>query len=201
MLRTLSVATLAALVLVPLGAAEASAAPVLRPATVSAAALTTTATTSTVAPVASARANLWRKAVDRRRSRLARLAAPVVSPAQAYQDRVLVLTNAERAARGLAPLLLSTCADGYADRWAASLLAAGVLSHQPLTPILTACSARSVGENVAYGNVTPEELVAMWMASTGHRANILNATFNRLGVGAVSSSTGRWYGVQVFLRV
>jgi len=39
----------------------------------------------------------------------------------------------------------------------------------------------------------------MWMASDGHRANILNAAFTHLGVGAASTATGRVYGVQVFV--
>ena len=116
-----------------------------------------------------------------------------------YSDRVLALTNAERTGRGLRPLAHSSCADGYADTWAVSLSLLGSLAHQALAPILSTCRASRVGENVAYGNVTPEQLVAMWMASDGHRANILNAAFTHLGVGAASTATGRVYGVQVFV--
>lgn len=127
--------------------------------------------------------------------------AVAISPAQAYQNRVLVLTNAQRTSRGLRPLAFSSCADWYANGWSGVLRSLGTLRHQPLSPILTRCRARSVGENVGYGNVTPERLVAMWMASPGHRANILNSRFTHIGVGAVNNSSGRWYGVQVFLRV
>lgn len=211
MLRSLSVAVLAAVALVPVGASSASAAE------------GTAVSPRATAPMASA---VWKNSATRRGPRtpapvpvvqaprtpvaapapapvpapVAPAPAPAVSAAQAYQDRVLVLTNAERAKAGLAALRASGCADGYADRWAGSLLAAGALSHQALSPILSACGARGVGENVAYGNVSPEQLVAMWMGSPGHRANILNATFTHLGVGATSTSGGRWYGVQVFLR-
>ncbi|MCW2616560.1 MAG: hypothetical protein JWN08_3554 [Frankiales bacterium] len=194
MLRSLTVSVLAAVVLVPLSAVPATAA--------------TITARDQAAPMS---ASLWKSSATRRAVRApeavaavaTRVAAPApaVSPAPAYQDRVLALTNVERTSRGLAPLTLSSCADGFADRWAGSLLLSGQLSHQVLAPILSTCTARSVGENVAFGNVTPEQLVAMWMASAGHRANILNSTFNRLGVGATRSSTGRWYGVQVFLRV
>jgi uncharacterized protein YkwD len=124
---------------------------------------------------------------------------PVAGSVATYSDRVLALTNRERTSRALRPLAFSACADGYADRWAASLSRAGTLSHQPLRPILTACRARGVGENVAYGNVTPEQLVAMWMASPGHRANLLKPDFTHIGVGSVTVATGRVYGVQVFL--
>jgi uncharacterized protein YkwD len=116
-----------------------------------------------------------------------------------YSDRVLALSNVQRTSRGLRPLAFSACADGYADSWAGSLSRAGALSHQPLRPILTACRAPGVGENVAFGNVTPEQLVAMWMASPGHRANLLKPGFTHIGVGAVTVAGGRVYGVQVFL--
>ena len=58
-----------------------------------------------------------------------------------------------------------------------------------------------VGENVGYGNVTPEQMVAMWMASAGHRANLLRPEYTHLGVGAAATATGRWYGTQVFARL
>ena len=127
--------------------------------------------------------------------------APVPLAVPSFSDRVLALTNRERTSRGLRRLALSACADGYADSWAVSLSRAGALSHQPLRPIMTACRARSAGENVAFGTVTPEQLVAMWMASPGHRANLLGPGFTHLGVGSVTAAGGRVYGVQVFLTV
>jgi uncharacterized protein YkwD len=128
-------------------------------------------------------------------------AAAAVPSAPSYSDRVLALTNVQRTSRGLRPLALSACADGYADAWATRLSQVGSLSHQPLRPILTACRARGVGENVAYGNVTPEQLVAMWMASPGHRTNLLKPGFTHIGVGAVATAGGRVHGVQVFLTL
>jgi uncharacterized protein YkwD len=140
------------------------------------------------------------------RTRLAMPIAPLpttTKPAAptSYADQVLALTNAERTGRGLRPLAFSACADGFADSWAAALAKAGTLSHQPLSPVLSACAARRVGENVGYGNVTPAQLVRMWMDSPGHRANILEPAFTHLGVGAVTTSAGRVYGVQVFLTL
>jgi uncharacterized protein YkwD len=130
-----------------------------------------------------------------------RTAVPDPTTVSTYADRVLARTNVERTSRGLRPLSFSACADGFADSWAAQLAQAGSLSHQSLSPILDRCRARSVGENVAYGNVTPEALVQMWMNSAGHRANILNPGFTHLGVGDVTTATGRVYGVQVFLAL
>lgn len=182
--RSLSVAALTALLLLPLGPAAAGSAAASEP--------TATAVTATFKTSAF--------------QRLKRAARPVAAPVPAlsvptYADRVLVLTNAERTGRGLAPLAFSPCADGYADSWATSLAQRGSLAHQALAPILSACGASRVAENVAYGSVTPEQLVGMWMASDGHRRNILHPAHTHLGVGAVPTATGRVYGVQVFVRL
>jgi uncharacterized protein YkwD len=58
----------------------------------------------------------------------------------------------------------------------------------------------SWGENIAAGYSTPESVVAGWMASSGHRANILNAGYRDLGVGIVQKSGSRYgyYWVQDF---
>ncbi|MGC2999485.1 CAP domain-containing protein [Streptomyces sp. G35A] len=39
------------------------------------------------------------------------------------------------------------------------------------------------GENVAYGYTSPEQVMAGWMSSPGHKANILNCAFKEIGVG------------------
>lgn len=59
-------------------------------------------------------------------------------------------------------------------------------------------SYRSAGENLA-GNSTGKRAVDAWMNSEGHRANILNSSFNYTGVAVVESSKyGRIY-VQMFI--
>lgn len=55
---------------------------------------------------------------------------------------------------------------------------------------------RSAGENIAMGQRTPSEVVNAWMNSPGHRANILNESFTRIGVGYVSSGN---YWTQMFI--
>lgn len=42
---------------------------------------------------------------------------------------------------------------------------------------------RSMGENLASGHITPEEVVQAWMNSASHRDNILTAEYTRIGVG------------------
>ncbi|NJK48509.1 type I secretion protein [Candidatus Gracilibacteria bacterium] len=63
---------------------------------------------------------------------------------------------------------------------------------------------RTYGENIAAGQITPESVMNGWMNSSGHRANILNASFTHLGVGYsyLANDTGnvnyRHYWTQVF---
>ena len=60
-------------------------------------------------------------------------------------------------------------------------------------------SYRTAGENIASGQQTAEAVVAAWMKSPGHRANILNPHFGHLGVGAVlNTATGQIYWTQLF---
>lgn len=44
------------------------------------------------------------------------------------------------------------------------------------------------GENLALGQQTAAEVVQDWMDSEGHRANIMNANFTRIGIATVQSS-------------
>lgn len=55
----------------------------------------------------------------------------------------------------------------------------------------------ALGENIAMGQRTPEEVVDAWMSSPGHRANILSASFSEIGVGYVPASARNAYGYWV----
>ena len=57
-------------------------------------------------------------------------------------------------------------------------------------------SYRSAGENIAKGYATPQAVVNGWMNSSGHRANILNANYTRIGVGYVTNGN---YWTQMFI--
>ncbi len=58
-------------------------------------------------------------------------------------------------------------------------------------------SYRSAAENIAKGQKTPQAVVNSWMNSTGHRANILNASYTHIGVGYVADGN---YWTQMFIR-
>ncbi len=58
-------------------------------------------------------------------------------------------------------------------------------------------SYRSAGENIARGQKTPQAVVDAWMNSSGHRANILNSSYTKIGVGYVPEGN---YWTQMFIR-
>ncbi|HEU4778632.1 MAG TPA: CAP domain-containing protein [Steroidobacteraceae bacterium] len=58
---------------------------------------------------------------------------------------------------------------------------------------------RLTGENIAFGPVSAEEVLAGWLASPGHCANIMDSRFQHIGVGLnTGSKRGQIYWVQTF---
>jgi uncharacterized protein YkwD len=116
-----------------------------------------------------------------------------------WEKRVVELTNRRRAAHGVAPLKAAACPDRYAEPWTKHLATQQVLVHQDLTPMLSCPHTASAGENIAYGFETPRALVSAWMHSPGHRANILNPAFHRIGVSGWRATNGQTYATQDFV--
>ncbi|WP_444664900.1 CAP domain-containing protein [Cellulomonas sp. CW35] len=122
-------------------------------------------------------------------------APPDVAPTPA--DEIVALTNEARRDAGLDPLEVSTCATDQAADRAAVLAAEDRFEHDPLEPVLQACDARSVGENLALGYPTARATVDGWLDSPGHRANLLG-DFTSIGVGCADTDRGPLCA-QVFL--
>ena len=57
---------------------------------------------------------------------------------------------------------------------------------------------KGAGENIAWGQKSPEEVMKAWMNSQGHRANILNPNFTKIGVGHYQNTKGTDYWAQLF---
>ncbi len=57
-----------------------------------------------------------------------------------------------------------------------------------------------VAENIAMGQNSPQEALNSWMNSSGHRANILNSGYTKIGVAAYRSSNGTTFWCQQFAR-
>ena len=107
-------------------------------------------------------------------------------------------TNEERAKLGLGALRT----DGELTR--AACVRAGEIaqsfSHtRPNGASWSTVSASAYGENIAMGQRTADRVMAAWMTSEGHRANILHASYGSIGVCAFVSG-GVTYWVQLFGR-
>ena len=61
-------------------------------------------------------------------------------------------------------------------------------------------SYTAAGENIAYGQRSPQEVMNGWMNSPGHRSNILNSRYTQIGVGYAKNSNGTKYWTQEFIR-
>ena len=115
-----------------------------------------------------------------------------------YEADVIAATGTERAKAGLVRLTPQACVDRYAEAQARAMATNQKMYHQALQPILDACGLARVGENVAYGFDSGTTTTAAWMASPGHRANILEPRYRLIGVGAAQGADGLWYVSQVF---
>jgi uncharacterized protein YkwD len=56
-----------------------------------------------------------------------------------------------------------------------------------------AAQTNARAENIAYGEPDPAAVMAAWMNSTGHRANILDCGLRALGVGVAEGPAGPWW--------
>ncbi len=123
--------------------------------------------------------------------------------APSYADQVVSLVNAERAKAGLSALTVDSSLQAAADVRAREIETSFSHTRPDGTSFATAIKAqgityRTAGENIAYGQRTPEEVVNAWMNSEGHRANILNAGYTKIGVGYYQNSRGVNYWSQEF---
>ncbi len=117
-----------------------------------------------------------------------------------YESQIFTLVNAQRSAAGLRPLAAQSCPDGFAEPWSPHMAAEGRLSHQSLTPVLSRCGARAAAENVGMNSsASPDDMVAGFMGSPPHRANILNASYTGIGIGAYRDAHGVWWVTQDFV--
>jgi len=125
--------------------------------------------------------------------------APSAKTVAAYEARVLVRINQVRVSYHRGKVGPASCPDRYAEAWAAYLARTGRFYHRQMMPFLRACHAQRVAENLARGNISADQLVAAWMKSPGHRANILDGRLTKIGVGAVYAH-GQWTVATNFTR-
>lgn len=112
---------------------------------------------------------------------------------------VLCLTNAERAAAGLAPFASEGNLEAAGQRYAERMVAERFFDHvgpdgSTLATRLAAYDGwRALGENLAWGEGelgTPRSTVAAWMGSPGHRVNLLSPDYLDVGIGIAPGTPG-----------
>jgi uncharacterized protein YkwD len=133
-------------------------------------------------------------------------AAPQDQPV--FVSRVLDLTNVERQKAGLGPLALSTQLNDAAQGYSQVLASGGCFEHTCGSVLRFEDRVgqagyngwNALGENIAAGYPTPEAVVAGWMSSPGHRANVLSPNFTEMGIGLVNGGKYGVYWTQEFGR-
>lgn len=119
-----------------------------------------------------------------------------------YAFQVLEIVNKERALDGAGPLTMDQ------DLLSAAMLrsAETVVSFSHTRPNGEKCftaSSKMSGENIAKGSgslcATPKQVMVLWMNSPGHKANILEKSYQSIGIGCFATSYGT-YWVQCFGR-
>ena len=125
------------------------------------------------------------------------------STVSSYESEVIRLVNEIRQQSGLRPLAANWELSRVARYKSQDMRDNGYFSHDSPTygtpfQMLSAfgLSYRTAGENIAKGYASPQAVVNGWMNSSGHRANILNASYTQIGVGYVSGGN---YWTQLFI--
>ena len=116
------------------------------------------------------------------------------------RSRVLELVNQERTGRGLAAVTINEQLNQMAGDYCCQMIEERFFGHtDPYTgeePGQRALEAGyiylAVGENLAGGQTSPEQVMAEWMASPPHRQNVLAAQWREAGLAV---RTGGQYGV------
>lgn len=120
------------------------------------------------------------------------LTCALAAPATAQEAEVLHLVNAARAAKGCGPLKMNKSLSAAALGHAKSMSERNFFGHK--SPNGASVGKRvskagynwtKVAENISGGWTTPEKVVSEWMASSGHRKNILTCAYKDAGVGMV----------------
>ncbi|GAA2290367.1 CAP domain-containing protein [Streptomyces hawaiiensis] len=126
-------------------------------------------------------------------------ASAALSRESAAAAQVLSLVNEERAKVGCSPVAANSALTDLAQSYSEDMAARGFFDHTdpdgrtPWDRAEKAGISNLGGENIARGQADAAAVMAAWMNSPGHRANILNCDFKTLGVGVELGSGGPWW--------
>lgn len=123
-------------------------------------------------------------------------------------QEMLDAVNAERAKAKLRPLRLDPTLSQIAGFYACRLIDGGFFQHVDSDDESTVVTRAGdfgyaflkIGENLAAEQRTVKEVMAAWMNSPGHRANILDPAFSEMGIAVKLGGEYGIYWVQEFGR-
>jgi uncharacterized protein YkwD len=126
---------------------------------------------------------------------MAALLVPATASAGLTRSEAALLNamNRARATHGVAPLRADARLERAARSHSREMLVTGSFDHGAFVQRMLQfdVTAAIVGENLAWGSGargTANGIVAAWLASPEHRANLLEGSFTRVGVGAIVGS-------------
>lgn len=167
----------------------------------------TTTTTSTKPSTGTTTTNSTKPTTTTTNSTKPASTTTTTSSYKEFQIRVVQLVNKERAAAGLSALTEKAELDKVATLKSEDMAKLGYFDHTSPTygtPFQMlkqfGINYSAAGENIAYGQSSPEEVMKGWMNSPGHRANILNSNYTQIGVGIAKKPNGQLVWTQTFLR-
>ncbi len=120
-----------------------------------------------------------------------------------FAEQVVELVNQERTKAGLSAVTLDQNIASAALVRAKEIETSFSHTRPNGSKFSTALTEQGVtfkgaGENIAWGQKSPEAVIQAWMNSEGHRANILNKNFTKIGVGYYQNAAGRNFWTQLF---
>ena len=136
-----------------------------------------------------------------------KLTVPTMQGIKSLESQVVKLVNVERAKQGLQPLTENWQLSRVARYKSADMATKNYFSHTSPTygspfKMMESFGIKysSAGENIAYGQKTPEQVMTAWMNSPGHRSNIMSPSYSQIGVGYATNKSGTAYYTQMFIR-
>jgi uncharacterized protein YkwD len=131
-------------------------------------------------------------------------AIPSAVPPAKLMSQVVTRTNQMRDRAGCGQLVVDQELISASVSQSHYMAATGTFSHIGRGGSTFVGRARSAGytqpaaENIAWGYGTADEVMAAWMASPRHRANILNCDTKSIGTGVAYAPNGLPYYTEVF---
>ncbi|OOM80972.1 CAP domain-containing protein [Clostridium sp. BL-8] len=122
----------------------------------------------------------------------------------AAEQKILELMNQKRSEAGIKPLTIDNTLVQVARYKSNDMIQNNFFDHTnpdgtKWTNWLQTIGYKytSAGENIAYNTNDPVELFNQWWNSPGHRANMMNASYSKVGIGVINGN-GKYMGTQEF---